>query len=245
MKFKVFFLMYVACSLTFISLSFAKEKNDNRCWMQISGNWNIVSVDGLHFLAELKHKPYKWGYSELINNNSIIGMNSIDKWDKISFDFELLDVFLPNPSFSFVFGLEEQRLFHGLKFVYDTEIKEFSGLKLIESTIVDPKKSYRVKWNFKISEIESSAVAVPFKRKHRFEIKTSRNNYYVFVNKKRVMKFSSDKPLTAGKIGFSSIHVNPLISDLKVYSGSKIVFSDDFSTDTVRRIRATGTIRKK
>ena len=81
---------------------------------------------------------------------------------------------------------------------------------------------------------------------YKFEIRIDTKKIGLYLNNKSVMIVNKqiDK-VEEGRFGFSSLHVKPMIRNINVYDKRKKVFSEDFSTDRIRRIRVRGTLEKK
>jgi len=62
----------------------------------------------------------------------------------------------------------------------------------------------------------------------------------VLVDNKQVLSHTLNEKLEGGSIGFASKNCIPIIDNCKVYNGSTIVFEDDFSKESIRKIILKG-----
>ena len=205
-------------------------------WKKISGRWEIQSSpnSNSHFLWEGKVNTRQWGYSELINYNSIIAENPLNEYSRISFNMEIADP-LDNPvQIMTFFAARNFRYFHAFRF---SGVR--AGLKkvsLISSREKNPELPRRVKWNFIIEEKLTKNCSLEYDKNYFIDIRFYGKKILLYINKKRVASFVSKEPLNSGRFGFSNRNASIKIADVKIYSGKKIVFEDDFSEDTIKRI---------
>ncbi len=225
--FAVAFILQV---LSFNAL--AKEKIFK--WRKISGNWAIQkSCNGSHFLVERKGKTRQWGYSELINNNSIIAAKPLSGYTRIAFSIEIAEP-MDNPvQILAFFAARDFRYFHAFRF--SGSMEGIERVSLISSREKNPKLPRSVKWNFIIEENMTRDYLLEYKRNYRIDIRFNKNRVLLYIDKKRIASFISEEPLNSGRFGFSNRNASLRISDVKVYSGSRIIFEDDFSEDTIKR----------
>lgn len=240
-------MKYFSCVLLYLILqNYIFANTIEPAWNQINGKWETVKIDNKYYLTELKNRSHNWGYSELLNNNSLVLLNPLEKWERITFECEFLDVFLSNPSFTFIFGMKEQRILHGFKFEQLSNVRnQFSTLKIIKSEILDNTKSYKENNNYRITNINMINTIVHYSVKQKFEIRAEDNKYSLLMNNKLIISFPSHDVLNAGLIGFSCINVQPIIGEIKVYNKKNLVFNDDFTIDKIKRIIVRGTLKKK
>jgi hypothetical protein len=204
-------------------------------WKKISGKWEIKkSCGSSSFLEESRAKTRQWGYSELINNNSIISENPLEKYSRIAFSMELADP-TDNPvQMMAFFAARDYRYFHAFRFSGDREGIE--RVSLVRSREKDPKLPRNVKWNFIIEEKMSKEYPLEYNRNYRIDIRFQKKSVLLYIDKKRIASFISKEPLNSGRFGFSSRNAIIRISEVKVYAGNRIIFEDDFSEDTIKRI---------
>lgn len=205
-------------------------------WMRITGRWEIQRSpnSNTYFLWESRAKTREWGYSELINYNSIIAENPLNEYSRITFNMELADP-LDNPvQIMAFFAARNFRYFHAFRF---SGVR--AGLKktsLISSREKNPALPRRVKGNFIIEEKLTKDCALEYDKNYRIDIRFYGKKVLLFIDKKRIASFVSKEPLNSGRFGFSNRNASIKIADVKVYSGKKLIFEDDFSEDTIKRI---------
>jgi len=225
-------ILILLLSITTAIDSALSEKNFK--WMKISGNWEAVKADdGCFHLTESKAKTYPFGYRELINLNSIITLNPVGQYSKITFTLEAENPVDDPVEMMFFFAAKDFRNFYAFRFRGNSE--KLNTLRFIRSKDKDTSLPRKVKWNFIIEEIASKDYALDYRKKHRFEIRFAGRWVQLRINGRKVLSTSTDNPLNSGKIGFSNRNATLKIADLKVYNGRRIVFRDDFSEDTIKR----------
>jgi hypothetical protein len=228
----LFFAVISLCQL----LSFNAISDEKAFkWKKISGSWEIKkSCNSSYFLTESRGKTRQWGYSELINNNSIIAEKPLEGYSRIAFSMELAEP-MDNPvQMMAFFASRDYRYFHAFRFSGNREgIKKVS---LISSREKDPKLPGKVKWNFIIEEKLSTDYPLEYKRTYRIDIRFPKKRVLLYIDKKRIASFTVREPLNSGRFGFSNRNASIRISDVKVYAGKSIIFEDDFSEDTIKRI---------
>ncbi|MCU0821982.1 MAG: hypothetical protein MUC95_05850, partial [Spirochaetes bacterium] len=60
----------------------------------------------------------------------------------------------------------------------------------------------------------------------------------------KIVEGKSDRALGSGKFGFSCKNAALRLDDVRAYKDSEIIFEDDFSKDTVKRIIVKGSLEK-
>lgn len=232
-KLCLFFAIVSLCQI-FSSDAITDEKTYK--WMKISGNWETRKScnDSSYFLWESKAKTRQWGYSELINNKSIIAENPLNEYSRITFNMEIADP-IDNPvQIMAFFAARDFRYFHAFRF---SGVR--AGLKkvsLISSREKNPALPRRVKGNFIIEEKLTKDCVLEYDKNYFIDIRFYGKKILLFIDKKRIASFVSKEPLNSGRFGFSNRNASIKIADVKVYSGKKLIFEDDFSEDTIKRI---------
>ncbi len=218
--------------------------SEDRIWRQVNGIWEIVQSDKFNYIIDNKITSYKWGYNELINYNTLITMEPIESYSCITYRLQFVDPLKKELRYMSPFGIKEDRIFYAFRFSGNDQ--GINKISFIQSTIRDIQKDIAVKWNYEIKENKSVDCSLPLGREYLIEIRISDKRTILLVNKKQMIVVDIAKEeVNSGKFGFSSLHVKPMIWDIKVYNRRKLVFSEDFSTDRVRRIKVRGTIEKK
>ena len=204
-------------------------------WKKISGKWEIKkSCGSSYFLVESRGKTRQWGYSELINNNSIISEKPLEKYSRIAFSMELEDPTGNPVQMMAFFAARDYRYFHALRFSGGREGIE--RISLISSREKDPKLPRRVKWNFIIEEKMTREFPLEYNRSYHMDIRFHKRGVLLYIDKKKIASFKAKEPLNSGRFGFSSRNAGIKIAEVKVFSGNRIIFEDDFSEDTIKRI---------
>lgn len=232
-KFVIVFISFLICYG--LNVSLAQQKVFK--WKTISGNWENRKDNREAFLIETKSKTRDWGYSELINFNSLITENPVPDYSYLRCTLSVINPSGDAVAQMAVFALKDLRDFYAFKFTGDRE--KITRVMFVSSKIKDTTKSPSEKWNFEVKELASKETALEYNRNYKIEISVSRNKATLFIDGKKVLEGVSGENMNGGKIGFSNRNAMLKIADLKVFKGNAVVFQDDFSVDTVKRWKVT------
>ena len=235
-------LCYAIIIRAIVSPLLLADSDDDYKWQNISGNWKIISLGNKTYLTETSLKSYRLGYSELINANSIVTLNSIDKYSKIVFSSEFQNIFYNNANFTIVFSMKENRQFWGFRFEGGKE--SINRVKFIRSEIIDNSKSNKLRWNYKITSIDSKELNIQYNMPYDFEIRFFGKKVDLLLNRNSILISKIDDLVPSGKIGFSSTFLCPIIGNFTVYDSKNVVFNDDFKQDKIKQYRVSGKIKK-
>ncbi len=222
----------------------AQESAPDLVWRQINGIWEVVQGEKFNYVIDKKVKSHKWGYNELINHNTFITIEPLEKYDSISFTVKFTEPLKENVRFMMPFGIKQDREFYAFRLTGN----ENALLKIdfIQSVIKDPEKPPAERWNFEIKELKSTDFALAYNSDHDVVIKIEKKKTALYIDKKPVLVIDiPSSEVESGKFGFSSLHHKPMIRAIAVKHGRKVVFSEDFSKDRFRRIKVEGKIEKK
>jgi hypothetical protein len=232
-KLSLFFAIASLCQI--FSFDALADKKTYK-WMRITGKWEIQRSphSNSYFLGESKAKTRQLGYSELINYNSIIAENPLNEYSRITFTMEIADP-VDNPvQIMAFFAARDFRYFHAFRF---SGVRAgINKISLVSSREKNPALPRRVKWNFIIEEKLTKDCVLEYDKNYRIDIRFYSNRVLLYIDKKKVASFVSKEPLNSGRFGFSNRNASIKIAEVKIYSGRKIVFEDDFSEDTIKRI---------
>lgn len=212
-------------------------------WRQINGIWEVVKGDKFNYVIDKKVRSHNWGYNELINHNTFITIEPLEKYDSISFHVKFTEPLPENVRFMMPFGIKQDREFYAFRLTGNGNA--LLKIDFIQSVIKDPSKPATERWNFEIKELKSVEHALAFNSDYHIEIRIEKRKTTLFVEKKPVL--TADIPaeeLDKGKFGFSSLHMKPMIWDIAVKLGRKTVFTENFSEDSFRRIKVKGKLEK-
>ncbi len=235
---------FISCGSIAYSQSSSVEAEPNFVWRQINGIWSVEKGEKYNFITDSKITSYRWGYNELINHNTIITLEPLEAYDYISYGCRFADPREKDVRFMSSFGIKEDRVFYAFRLTGDAE-----GIKKIDfvrSTVKDPEKPKAVKWNFEITELASAECDIRYNTDYGVEIKIEKKRTSFLLNRKLILR--AELPageVQSGQFGFSSLHMKPMLWNIAVKKGRKTIFKEDFATDTVRRVRVQGTIKKK
>ena len=216
--------------------------NDNLKWSVISGDWGIRKDNVNSVLISKEAKTRDWGYSELINYNSLISLDPMNNYSSLSFSFEIPKS-EGNPDILFFFNSFDYRHFNAFKLLKSKS--NSYNLSFINCSIKDTTLRPAVKWNYTITELASKDIPLEFNREYRAEVRVKKNRATLYLDGKKALEAEAPGEIAGGKIGFSNRNSALRISDLKVYDGRTLVFQDDFSKDSIKRYQVKATTMSK
>ncbi len=238
-------LIIIICSYTF-----AEEKNEKKefKWRKISGQWAFSHSQNYNYIFDQRLRAHDFGFSELINNCSLISTKTAVKKilnsDQFKAVFKLFNQ-KPANNFMFFFSATSYKNFYGIRF-YGNK-KSINKVSLIRSVIKDTTKPVSAKWNFEIIEIESKPVKLDFNKVYTLDVQLKGKRVKAFIDNNLLLEKSLKEKLPTGRFGIS--HENNLIQviDVKAFNNKKLVFEDDFSKNSVyeRKFKAVRVKKDK
>ena len=222
---------------------FADDAEQVQKWQQISGNWSIRLDGGESCLIEPGSRPYNWGMSELINQNSVITLASFEQ-TKLVYTLQLNnDKKDPAASALLFFGAQNYRTFYAFRFTGGVDcIKKVS---LISCAIKDTTLPPSARGNFLITELGTADIQFDYAKRADCEIRINGKEVALFIDGKKVITAETPEAVKNGSIGFSAKGMAIRISHVKAYAKSSTVFEDDFSSDSIKKAVIKATIEQK
>jgi hypothetical protein len=212
-------------------------------WQKISGAWQIKSERNSGYLFDQYSRSVDYGYSDLINNNSLISIDAPSGITRISSKIELLSPRAEDNHITVFFAAQSYRDFFGFRFA--GRDKGFTEVQFIRSSVIDTTLPPSQKNNFRV-EVLSSKV---FVRQPSSPIDVTINirgfEAELVIDGASVLKAEAQRSLSDGQFGFS--HTNNLlrISDVAAYRGQSIVFSDNFTAQSIKSNVVNATVENK
>lgn len=238
-------ILFIIIAITIFTIhSPAQESAPTLVWRQVNGIWEVVQGEKFNYVIDKKVKSHKWGYNELINHNTFITIEPLEKYDSLAFNVKFTEPLKEDVRFMIPFGIKEDRVFYAFRLTGNENA--LLKIEFIQSIIKDPSKPVTERWNFEIKELKSADFAFAYNLEHAVEIRIERKKTTLFIDKKPVLAVDiPTEEVESGKFGFSSLHMKPMIWAIAVKHGRKTVFAEDFSKDRFRRIKVQGKIEKK
>lgn len=234
-------LLAVTLILLF-GLPFIARAEEDAKWRSVSGKWRTGSDKESTYIVETKLRSRSWGYSELINQNSIVTLESLTGVTSIKFTLRFQEPVKSEVTAMAYFNVESYREFIGFRFSGNKE--SLNKAQFITSQIKDKSKPPSKKWNFKITEIETCECSLSYNKEYKMEIQIEKGSAALYIDGKKILQGKCDEATGSGKIGFSVKNAALRIDDVRAFNGKKIVFEDDFSRDTIKRIVVKGKLEK-
>lgn len=227
------FLLLFTCNVVG---AFAQSANEYT-WEQISGRWSAVSDNKESYLNESRGKSFNFDYSPLINLNSIITTNEVQPFTTLTHTFSLNS---PSSVTTFItfFGASDYLQFYGIRFTGNES--SIITASLIQSTINDTTLPKEAKNNFTVTTLASKEVSLNYGQTYTLTIRINKNTAEIIIDEQPILTCALPNTLEAGKIGFASKNVLPIIDNLFVYNKKTLIFSDEFSQESIRKIVLQG-----
>lgn len=223
----IFFLMILA-----VSFGSAQQNISSRhTWQQISGNWSVVLDNRESYLRESRGRSFNFGYSPLINLNSLISINEYSA-TSITHTFALHSPASASTYLTF-FAASDFRQFHAVQFSGGRA--NINTISIIRSTIKDTTKPRQEKGNFIVATLASQELPLDYGRAYTLTINIQGKTISVLIDNAQVLSHTLDDELEGGKIGFASRNCLPIIDNLKVFKGNNILFEDDFTKESIKK----------
>ncbi|MGB4270275.1 MAG: hypothetical protein WBK20_13990 [Spirochaetota bacterium] len=215
-----------------LSQPFAQSQH-HYTWQQISGNWSVVSDNKESYLRENRGKVYNFGYSPLINCNSIITTDELPEYTMIT---HTLAINAPSNDAAFMtfFAATDYRQFYGVQF--SANESSIYTVSIVQSDIKDTTLPRQAKGNFTVTTLASQELSLNPGQTYTIAIAINSKAISVLIDKTQVLSLKVPHQPHGGKIGFSSKHCIPIIDNLIVYNDNTIIFTDDFSKESIRKI---------
>jgi hypothetical protein len=222
--------------LLFLFVSSSIFSQSYYTWQQISGNWSVVSDNKESYLRENRGRSFNFDYSPLINHNSLITNQEV-KFTTLSHSFALNSPASSTTFFTF-FNALDYRQFYAVQFTGNAH--SIHTIALIQSTIKDTTLPKDAKFNFIISTLASKEVSLEYGTTYTLTITVQGKTISAAIDNAQVLSHTLNEEMEGGKIGFASKNCIPIIDNLVVYNGKEIVFADDFSKESIKKIVLQG-----
>lgn len=208
-------------------------------WRRLSGKWKISESE----LSENRAWTSPWNYYELININSLVTEHPLDNYSKINFDLKIHDRYESPAEFYISFSVRSPNrfwLYHLYAFKLSGGFWGINKVSFIHSDRKDKTKRVNTKRNTFIKELASKKFRLRYGKKYKAKIKFSGNKVTLYIDGERVLTGKMPSEDHSGRIAISTKNTKVSIDRIEVKDGNKIVFEDDFDTDSiyVRRIKA-------
>jgi hypothetical protein len=231
-KFFVLFLM-----TPFLFAHSANGEEPSPLWNKINGSWKIQADPAR--ITDESQKTWEYGYSELINNRSIISCAAFSHITSIRTTLTPADAGDGNMLMIF-FASSEYRKFHAFRLVGDKQT--IHAVQFIQSDVIDPEKPKSLKNNFSISILSEKKIDLAYGSPLSVEIDISDTRAKISINRTFTFSAEAGEKLSDGSFGISH-RLNALtVSSFQVFSGRKKIFEDDFSADRIKRPKAVMSV---
>lgn len=224
------------CLTLFFAIKSPSFSDGDFIWFQVSGKWDVDNSS--NSLVDTKKGAYQYGYSDLINNNTLISFRPIDKFTDFSSDIivsEPVDECHASVLFSIT---DHYRSFYGIRLFGDTE--SINKLSLIKSDTNDSSLASSVKNNFTVKEIKSVSIKLSYNSPIKINIALKQGRIIIKLNDKKALEYSTESVIPgSGQIGFSHRNNFIRVKSVLVTINNNILFTDDFSKNRIKKYSYT------
>jgi hypothetical protein len=233
---KIFFCISIFLATSAIS-------SQIELWLRVSGEWDTVEISGISQLIDTKTRPYKYNYSELINNHTITSSDVI-LFDRMVVKARLESSKANDSAFAVFFNSPgDFRIFDA--FIITGNEKAITTASLIKSSVIDAELPRNRKSNFSIETIASTSFEIPYGSDFIMEILIEPKRVVLLIDGKMILAQSQINTSTAGRLGFYHRNNVARLFDVKVYHKKKLILSDDFTANRIRKPTVNATIEKQ
>ncbi len=207
-------------------------------WQRFGGKWVIANS----LLEEKQVWASPWYYYELLNYNTLISFNKIENYNTFKYTFKVLKPGIEiktrdkEPAFMTAFNVKSPYrswYFHMFAVKITGNSDYLDKISLIFSDRIDKTKKYAVKHNTFVKELSSEKIKLDYGKEYTLNIDLSGNNALVTIDGKKVLEGQMPESDHGGKFALSSKNLQLKVKDFTVLHKNDVVFSDDFSHDTI------------
>jgi len=227
--------LYLIIFCLISNIAFANNYN----WQRLSGEFKIKDSK----LTETQAWVSPWKYYELININSVISLKPVDDYSSIDFDFSIHDRHESPAEFSVSFAVRspyKKWFYHIYSIKLSGGFWGINKVSLIHSDMKDKCKRYATKNNIFIKELKSNSCSLRYGKTYKGCIMFNKDSVSFYIDGEKILEGKMPSEDHSGRIALSTKNTKVTIDKVQVKNGMKIVFEDDFNSDTiyVRKARA-------
>ncbi len=213
-------------------------------WVWLNGDWVVQDSR----IIEKKGFINPWNYFALLDNNSIISKDYLNKLSSIEFSIAVTnEPFEKDPKKNRPLGTPQEAMasfairspskqwnYHLYALRLSGDIMNINKVSLIYSDRIDQSKIDK-KFNYFVKELAAKDTTLDYNKEHKIKIVFIKNSVEFFINGNSVLKsnveVSGDN--FDGKVAFSSKNIYIKIGDVKVSGDKGILLEDNFSSNTL------------
>ena len=195
-------LCLISGSLLSLYSLLSSQENSPHKWITISGKWTVRKDGDRTFAMETMGKTKEYGYSELINRNTLMTMNPLPRYSAVRCAVEVA-----NPSKSpvevlLVFAARSDKEFFA--FGLSGDDKGINCLSLLVSRVKDTTRPRDEKWNFEVREVCSKECGLEYGREYPVLVKIREDHAALLVDGKKLLECEAEGLSGGGYVGFSN-----------------------------------------
>ncbi|HPB83685.1 MAG TPA: hypothetical protein PK200_16705, partial [Spirochaetota bacterium] len=202
--------------------------------------WIHQETDGKGLLFQRAVSVHPWNYNYPSNFHSIVTTGEYSDYSSIKCKIDFLKrnnavelMLFFNAEFS------EQSRYHNLyAFRLDGDAQRFRKAVFLKTSVIDPEKM-SARNNFKVEEISQTFCTISLDRPLDCDIQFSGKTTSLYINNTRILSVKTETPLNRGKIGLGIKNSQINVYDFKLFKKNELLFHDDFSKDSMKRLKAT------
>ena len=211
-------------------------KQKEQKWNRTSGSWTIQNGRAI----ESRIRPVIWDFHELMNYNCLTTQDVQTDFTEYNVKIGIINARIFPVEILFAFGIQGKMMQNFFAIKLQGDAKSLQTISIIRSTQNDATLPENTKNNYTIETLYTQDF--PLKYNEEYEIKIVKNNNYfkgavitLYIENKKI--FSKDLPITElkekGAFAVASRGSSVSIDYVTIKNGSKTVFTDDFSENSI------------
>ena len=236
-------LLFIGMLFTF---TFLYSQGKEHRWERLAGKWEVANSKAV----EIRSFPPPWNYYYIINCNSILSLQDFKDYNAIEFTAEMFDREKSPVELTLSFAVRSEYkswYYHIYAFRFTGDFWNIDTVELIHSDRKDRSLSYRVKNNKFVNVLATGDCKIKYGKTYNYRIAFEGDLVNLYLNGEKILSAKRPVKDISGKIAISSGNAKLAVDRVRVLKDNKVLFEDDFNTDSiyVKRIKATVEVKPK
>jgi len=201
-------------------------------WEKFGVTWIVADSK-----AEPRYAPAAaWNYTELTNYNSIISDSILSDYNSIEVSAQLFERLKTPCDFMISFAVTSEYkawYYHVYAFRFTGGFWGMNRVALIHSDRLDRSKPFNTKNNRFVNELASAKCSVRYNRMYSFRVAFEGADVVLYINGEKTLSYPFPEKSHSGRIAVSTRDVKVSVDRVGVIRGDKIIFEDDFDSDSI------------
>lgn len=201
-------------------------------WEKFGVTWIVADSK-----AEPRYAPAAaWNYTELTNYNSIISDSILSDYNSIDVRAQLFERMKTPCDFMISFAVTSEYkawYYHVYSFRFTGGFWGMNRVALIHSDRLDRSKPFNTKNNRFVNELASAKCSVRYNRMYNFRVAFEGADVVLYINGEKALSYPFPEKSHSGRIAVSTRDVKVSVDRIWVKRDDKIIFEDDFDSDSI------------